>query len=538
MRHGRLSRIIGSALLASLAVPFMGLAQQQAQGHLRKSRNRALIHSETLPGGSPPLVAGTPSQCASMTALIIPNTQITSAQVVPASDDLPEYCSVIGVVAPTAIFEVRLPTNWNQKLYFAGNGAFAGSFSDIEGEVSSGLSRGYATAATDTGHEADIWDASWALNNRPAEIDYGYRALHLTVRVAKIVIASYYGQGPNLSYFDGCSKGGEQGLLEAQQYPQDFDGIAAGAPALDFTGFLTAANWNMQALLATANSSDMPFEKVLVVGAAVLAKCDAVDGLVDGLIDDPRRCSLDPETLLCPHGDAPGCLTAQQADTFKKIYAGPTDSKGVQLFPGLPVGGETDEWTVWLLNTPDWTSFGFTLQDQFLRYLAFRVDDPNFDWATFNFDTDPQRMRFMAGLLNATSTDLSGFRKAGGKLLLYHGWSDPIIAATRTIDYYEGVRREIGPKKTKQFARLFMAPGMSHCGSGSGPYAFDYLTALEGWVEQGIAPDSMVAYHFDENGVDRSRPLCAYPQVARYTGHGSIDDAANFRCVEPDSDPD
>ena len=535
MRHGRPFWITGTALLALLVAPFVGLAQDQARGHhAQRSRYIRSLHES-----GAPFVTGTPSTCARMTALIIPNTQITSAQVVPASDGLPEYCSVVGVVSPAVGFEVRLPTDWNQKLYFAGNGAFAGSIPDTDLETAFGLTRGYATAATDTGHQADPFDASWALNNRPAEIDYGYRSVHVTVGVAKIIINSYYGQAPHFSYFDGCSKGGQQGLEEAQQYPDDFNGIADGSPAFDFTGIFTAANWNMQALHATADSSEIPPEKVPVIGAAVLASCDAVDGLVDGLIDDPRRCSFDPDILRCLGGDAPDCLTGKQVRALKKIYAGPTGAFGPQLFPGLPVGGETVEWDTWLINTPDAPSLAFALQDQFFRYLAFRVDDPNFDWATFDFDKDPPRMRFMGGILNATNTDLSGFRKAGGKLLMYHGWSDPIIAATRTIDYYKSVRRELGPKKTKQFARLFMAPGMSHCTSGSGPFAFDYFTALEGWVEQGIAPDSMVAYHFDDNGnVDRTRPLCAYPQVARYQGHGSIDDAANFRCVEPEPDSD
>ncbi len=535
MRHGRLSLITGTALIALLAAPFMVLAEGHANS--RKWRNHVLTKPATPPASSRPSVIGNSSTCARLTELIIPNTQITFAQVVPASDYLPEYCNVDGVISPAVGFEVRLPTDWNQKLYFVGDGGFAGY---IEGDTSNGLLRGYATASTDTGHEADSLDASWALNNRPAEIDYGYRGVHVTVGVARTIIAAYYGQGPRLSYFDGCSNGGRQGLKEAQEYPGDFDGIADGAPALDFTGTLgLGANWNMQALHSTPDSSVLPVEKVPVIGAAVLASCDAVDGLVDGLIDDPRRCSFEPDILRCLGRDAPDCLTGRQLHALKQIYAGPTDSSGMQLFPGLPVGGETVEWDIWLINTPDSTALAFTFQDQFLRYLAFKVDDPNFNWATFNFDTDPQRLQFMARILNATSPDLSGFRNAGGKLLLYQGWSDPIIPATRTIDYYQDVQRKLGLslKKTKQFARLFLAPGMSHCGGGSGPFAFDYFTALEGWVEHGIAPDSMVAYHFDDDGnVDRTRPLCAYPQVARYIGTGSIDDAASFRCVDPPSD--
>lgn len=484
-------------------------------------------------GSSRPASALTmPRTCDEMASVSIPDARITSAELIPAGDGLPEHCLVVGIVSPAAGFEACLPTEWNGKLYFAGNFAFAGYIAD----TSLGLSRGYATVSTDTGHQADLFDASWALDNRPAEIDYAFRAVHRTAVAAKAILARYYGEGPRRSYFDGCSNGGRQGMREAEQYPGDFDGIAAGAPVLDWTGLTIASNWNMQALFGEAGSL-IPLEKVPVIGNAVLAACDGVDGLVDGQIDDPRRCAFAPDTLLCPHDDAPNCLTAPQVKALKKIYAGPTNSAGRRLFPGLPLGGETVDhfgWDVWLIGFPDFPPLDLVEQDQFLRYLAFRVDDPNFDWTTFNFDTDPLRMRPMGDLLNADDTDLSAFRTAGGKLLLWQGWSDPIISATQTIDYYEALRRAMGRRETGQFARLFLAPAVAHCGAGTGPDVFDYLTALEGWVERGIAPDRMEAAHYDEKGeVDRSRPLCAFPMVARYQGRGSIDDAANFRCVDP-----
>jgi feruloyl esterase len=476
--------------------------------------------------------------CVGLKKLEIPDTQITSAQMVPARDDVPEYCDVFGLVKGSIGFAVKMPTSgWNQKLFFEGSGAFGGYIDELTWP----LIYGYATASTDTGHQADLFDASWALDNRNAEIDFGHRAVHLTAVVAKIILNAYYGRGPRLSYFDGCSTGGAEGLREAQLYPDDFNGIISGAPALDYTGLFIAENWNQQALHATPDSSDIPLEKIPVIGNAVVADCDAMDGLVDGLIDDPRRCSFDPNSLRCRSGDAPDCLTGSQVRALKKIYAGPTASSGMRLFPGLSVGGETLNqwgWDTWLINSPGVPSFGFVLQDQFFRYLAFRVDDENFDWSTFDFDADPQRMGLMAHILNATNTDLSAFRDAGGKLLLYHGWSDPIIAPKRTIDYYAEVQHRFGPNQTKRFARLFMAPGMSHCQLGPGPFSFDAVGTLERWVEQGIAPSSIEAAHFDESGnVDRTRPLCPYPRVARYTDVGSIDDAANFRCVEPpDSD--
>lgn len=482
----------------------------------------------------PAVTFGHTGNCTSLKNLVIPNTQITSADVVAADGDVPEYCDVFATVSSTIGFEVQMPTTgWNQKLFFEGSGGFGGYIDEFTWP----LIYGYATANTDTGHQADIFDASWALNNRPAEIDFGHRSIHLTAVVAKIILNAFYHRGPRLSYYDGCSSGGAEGLREAQLYPNDFNGIIAGAPVLDFTGLFVAENWNQQALHATADSSEIPLDKIPVIGDAVVARCDAVDGLTDGLIDDPRRCTFDPETLRCPSGDAPDCLTGQQVRALKKIYAGPTNSSGAHLFPGLPVGGETINqwgWDTWLINSPDAPSFGFVLQDQFFRYLAFRVDDENFDWTTFDFDTDPQRLKLMGDILNATNTDLSRFRDAGGKLLLYHGWNDPIAAATRTITYYNDVQRRLGQNPTRQFARLFMAPGMSHCQLGPGPFSFDSVGTLEKWVEQGIAPNSIEASHFDENGnVDRTRPLCAYPRVARYTGSGSIDDAANFRCVDP-----
>ncbi|HTO87137.1 MAG TPA: tannase/feruloyl esterase family alpha/beta hydrolase [Thermoanaerobaculia bacterium] len=479
--------------------------------------------------------SGASRNCARLTRLAIRDGLINLAEVIPASDEVPAYCHVVGVVNPAVGFELRLPIDsWNGRLYFIGNIGFGGGVWD----TSFAVALGYVGVSTDTGHVGDFLDASWALDNRPAEIDYGSRAVHVTATVSKMIVAAFYGKGPRYSYFDGCSNGGRQGLQEAERYPGDFDGIAAGSPALDFTGAITAANWNQQALHATIDSSIIPPEKLQMIGDAALASCDGVDGLIDGLIEDPRKCSFDPDTLRCRNGDAPDCLTAGQVRALKKIYAGPTDSSGKQLFPGVPPGAESPNlpgsWNAWLINTPDGPSFGFILQDQFLRYLAFPVDDANFDWKRLNFDRDPQRMQLMGGIINATNPDLSEFGRSGGKLLLWHGWSDPIIEAARTVDFYEDVRRTLGRAQTERLARLFLAPGVSHCGGGTGPDSFDYFTALQDWVEKGIAPDSLESAHYDADGnIDRTRPLCVYPRVARYNGHGSIDDAANFQCVEP-----
>ncbi len=486
--------------------------------------------STTNAATSPQLLGSTETNCAGMWSLNIPDVEIVEVKLVFGD---PEYCSVIGYLKSRMVFEVLLPTNWNGKMYFRGNGGFAGELAD----TSPGLGRGYATISTDTGHQGDGLDATWALDNRTAEIDYAYRAVHQVVVLGKKIIQAYYKRAPKFSYFDGCSNGGRQALMEAEKYPADFNGIAAGCPALDWTGFMIGANWDMQALQATENSNLIPFEKFQVIGDAVLEECDAIDGLTDGLIDDPRKCHFKAETLLCQSGDGPDCLTQPQVDALKKIDSGPRDSSGHPLYPGFPLAGAVSDfwWAAWLFSNPDFPAVQFSFQDQFFRFMAFNKDNPDFDWRTFDFDTDPQRMNLMARILNATDTDLSRFQELGGKLLLWQGWSDSAIAPTRVIDYYNEVRKRLGRQNAENTIRLFMAPGMAHCFGGTGPNEFDYLTALEQWVEQGVAPESIEATHYGENGPDRTRPLCPFPKVARYNGSGSMNRAANFTCVAPEA---
>jgi feruloyl esterase len=483
------------------------------------------------------------ANCSEMLSRELPDTEITSAQLIPADPDSgsPEYCDVMGFTESTIGFDVRMPTDWNGKMYFGGNKGFAGK---TRSDTLEGLTRNYATVSTDTGHKIQndlgILDASWALDDRQAEIDFGSRAVHLTAVLAKTILSSYYGTAARYSYFDGCSTGGSQSLREAEMFPEDFDGYVAGDPVFDFRGTLLALNWKMQAIKATPDSDLISLDNLALLGNAVLEACDAIDGLKDGLIADPRKCNFDPASLLCKNGDHTNCLTKDQVRAFELIYEGPRTSSGVQLFPGLVKGGETpdglgngDGWDG-MINTPGSPSSEFILQDQFLRYLAFRVDNPNYVWSTFNFDTDWQKTDFMASILDATSTDLSRFHELGRKLLIYHGWSDETVSPLRTLDYYRDVSNRLGSGETADSIRLFMAPGMYHCGTGPGPDTFDYLSALEQWVEKGVPPEEMPSTHFDVNGnPDRTRPLCAYPKEAHYNGTGSIDDAANFTCVAP-----
>ena len=483
--------------------------------------------------------------CANLTKLAIPDTVIDSAVVVAQANGLPEYCDAFGTIHGRVGFNVRLPTAWNHKLYFVGNQGFAGA---VIHNTSDALSRHYATVSTDTGHKFNpdlgILDASWGLNNRSAELDYAYRAVHETATVSRQIVSAYYRSQPNHAYFEGCSNGGRQALQEAQRYPNDFDGIIAGDPVLDFTGLVIGEAWDMKKLHATDTSSDIPIDKLPVIGAAVLAQCDAADGLEDSLINDPKQCHPRPEALQCPHNyDAANCLTLVQVRALKAIYSGPRDSQGRQLYPGFPAGGETPDlslngWDAWLVANQDWPSFTRFILDGFLRFLALTPDRPNFDFNDFNFNTDPAAMQNAADMFNADNSNLSAYRQSGGKLLMYQGWSDVTQTAFRTIDYFEEVRHRYGRHTTDQFARLFMAPGMYHCDSGPGPNSFDKLSALEAWVEHDHAPASIVATHFSDvtGEPDRTRPLCPYPRLARYQGAGDIDRAVNFRCEEPPSD--
>jgi Tannase and feruloyl esterase len=485
----------------------------------------------------------TSDDCTSILSLVIPDTEIHSAAVVPASGTFPQHCRVTAVThgepGSNVGVEVRMPDGWNEKILATTRQGYMGSFPPLTNPAEApAIARRYAIITTDGGHVGpSILDATFAYNNRPAEIDYGYRGLHLAKVVGTAIITAYYGRGPIHSYYQGCSSSGRYGLQSAQRYPTDFDGIIAGAPDPDLTGLCMSLTWDMQATLA----APIPASKLSVLGAAVHAACDAIDGLVDGLIDDPRSCNFDLNTLLCPGDDAPGCFTDDQVATLRKLYGGPEDSSGHQIYPGLAFGGETPDpvgkngWDQYITGVGSTPPIDLALQDQFLKYLAFDVDDPNFDWRTFNFFTDPQRMETMHEILDPSfGEDLSTFQASGGKMIIYQGWSDIGNTPFRTIQYYERLRAGQGRRRLEDSVRLFMVPGMHHCIGGEGPNTFDALRALERWVEQGEAPSSIIAAHTSGSpGTDRTRPLCPFPQHAVYTGSGSIDDAANFKCEGP-----
>jgi feruloyl esterase len=351
----------------------------------------------------------------------------------------------------------------------------------------------------------------------------------------------YYARQVVRSYWNSCSNGGRQGLIEAQRYPQDFDGIVANAPWVDQTGFTIGALWNQRAL----TEAPIPIEKLALVASSVMTKCDKIDGLADGLIDDPRRCDFDParDVPICPAGsDTAQCLTAAQAGTFKKIYGGAM-SGGKPYFPGFMYGSEAmgagpgevraSGWlNVIIPRQADVKAADFSLAESTMKYLVFPKPNPDYDFRTFDFDRDIPLLDRWGKLANAKNPDLSGFNKRGGKLVMTYGWADSILMPMMGVNYFEQAVQKNGPKTT-DFFRLFMVPGMAHCGGGVGPDQNDAVTAVIDWVEKGVAPDSLIANKIANGQVVRSRPLCPYPQVARYRGQGSVDDAASFSCVAP-----
>jgi feruloyl esterase len=479
------------------------------------------------------LHAGT--SCGALATLALPNATITLAQAVDAgrftppgsaaeASGLPAFCRVAATLKPTPDSDIKIEvwmpsSGWNSKLQAVGNGAFNGSISYAA--MMMALVRGYATTSTDTGHVGN--NGSFAVGHPEKVIDFGWRAVHEMAAASKTVVAAYYDAGPKYSYWNGCSAGGRQAMKEAQRFPADFDGIIAGAPGLDWTGRAAQAVRVAKALEKNEPARLSPPQTQLLHRAVVQA-CDALDGLKDGLIADPTRCTFDPAVLQCQSADATGCLTPAQVETARLIYSPAENPKTKRAISGLAPGSELG-----------WTATGWTASaratglDQF-RFIVF--NDPGWDVQQFNVESDIARAEERdGGTINALDPNLKPFIDRGGKLIQYHGWSDPQISPLNSTQYYTRVRDALGDAAVVPNAyRLFMVPGMGHCGGGEGPNAFDMVGALEQWVEHGKAPNQILALHSTNGVVDRTRPLCPYPQVAVYTGTGSTDEAASFEC--------
>lgn len=486
--------------------------------------------------------------CEKLTKVALADTTIESASVVaagtfapptpaPALRDMPDFCRVIGVSRPAIRFEVWLPLEiWNGKFQGVGNGGTAGFISYRAMAIA--LRRGYATASTDTGHVnhpyGNGFDSSWAKGRPDLVADFGYRALHVTTVNAKAIVAAMYGKTAVHSYYVGCSKGGEQGLMEAQRFPEDYDGLLVGDPAYNWTHHYAGAHlWYSIATLKNPESY-IPASKVAVLAAAVNKACDAKDGVRDGVVNDPLACKFDPAVLECKTGDdTDRCFTVKQVAAVKKIWAGAHDSAGKLIYPGLLPGGEGGPggWAGWVTGSAPFESTHWKAADGFFKDMVF--DDANYNALDFNYDSDmATTMAKTSAMLDAVNPDLRPLERRGGKMILYHGWSDPDITPLSTIDYYDEVQKTVGPTTT-DFVRLFMVPGMQHCSGGPGATTFDGVTALERWVEGGEKPERILATKIVDGAVEETRPLCAYPKEAVYLGKGNTSDAGNFACEVP-----
>jgi feruloyl esterase len=486
--------------------------------------------------------------CESLTSVQMPHVTVTSAKAITPPWEIPPtsgafgtpagqmvkvpFCRVEGFSTPTSDshigFEVWLPlaNDWNGRLLAVGNPGFIGGVA--RGALAGIVQRGYVAASTDTGHT----DAGyfWAVGHPEKLTDWGYRAVHELAAVAKQLIQTRYGRPVQHAYWSSCHNGGNQGLNEAQRYPEDFDGIVAGDPAY-YVSHLQAGSLfiGWVALKDGMNAPGyIPPSKYPAMHRAALDACDAQDGLLDGIIENPPACAYDPVVMQCHGHDQPSCLTAEQVKTAREIYAGAKFNDGTPIYGGFEPGTELS-WAM-MAGGPN----PLSLSEGYFKGMVFENSD--WDFRTFDPDRDTHLAETRTGAaVDGIDPNLKPFKQRGGRLIIYHSWNETTIPPRSIIDYYNNVERAMGgPGKTKDFARLFMVPGLGMCPGFSNAEDFNALEAIQQWVEKGVAPDRILAQHRDDNGtVFRTRPVCAYPKMAKYDGSGDPDDAANFSCVPP-----
>ena len=473
-------------------------------------------------------------------------TQVLKSTFFPASATRVAYCAVDANVSPTVGIGLWLPAdNWNGKYIVRGCGGFCGSI-EMELACKQHLRDGYACLHTDMGHKSTMVDGKWAYNNLQGVVDFGFRATHVATVAGKAITENYYSKSPRYSYFMACSTGGRQGMVEAERFPHDFDGIAVIAPVIDETGAGVQLLWSTVVNRDSAGHEILTADKIAGLHQAVVRACDMNDGVKDGLIGDPRDCKFDPASIRCKSGDRPDCLTEAQVAVVRKIYSGPQDSTGQPLYTGGAQPGSELAWIGAYISKDGADPSYARMQGELWRYMGF-WPNPGPSWTAkdFDFDRDPKRLGMMEALYSGSNPDLRKFKAAGGKLIAVQGWADQSVVPLNTVDYYELATRTMGgPAATMPFFRMFMVPGMIHCSGGEGAYGIDHLGALENWVEKGIAPDKLVgvrpknAADLDYFSIDTrflkpdqiafSRPYFAYPGKAIYSGHGNPDDASSF----------
>jgi serine/threonine protein kinase len=568
-RHKAEVSVMSGFLVMVLAALFLAFNLLGVRGRLFGSAHRSATFKtkgSTVAGGILPAVS-----CDSLANLKLPNTTITATQSFPAGrftpsgsnpiENLPEFCRLEAITQPTADsqirFEVWMPSlGWNRKFRAVGTSGFGGAIN--YDDMPDALRMGYATASTDAGHVSDNLDSTWALGKPEKVIDFGYRATHEMTAATKEILRAFYGQFPEWSYFQGCSDGGRDALMEAQRFPDDYQGILGGAPAVYSIRLMTSGLYNVP----TSSPTYIPASKIPAISAAVRAACDAQDGVADGLINDPPQCRFDPSVLLCRGAESEACLTASQVTQLKKMYGGLKDSKGRQLYPGYPPGSEEgdDGWTQWLTGSGPGQGMISIFAINFFRNMVF--DNPTWDFRSISAEKAAAIADIkVGGIVDPADPDLRRFQAHGGKLILYHGWSDAGMSPFATIKYYDSVAAAMSADQPQNFVRLYLAPGMRHCYGGPGPNSFGQIDltslgakssptnldpqynisiALEQWVEKGVAPGPVIATKYIDDsdpaqGIKMTRPLCPYPQVSTYKGSGDTNSASNFVCAEATS---
>jgi Tannase and feruloyl esterase len=520
---------------------------------LRQLSILAVVIVLTVPAGA--------ARCAELVKISISGVTVISASDIaaghftpPGSEkalDTPAFCRVIAVARPSSDsvinFAVWIPTGeqWNEDFLGVGNGGYNGAIQYAE--LTDGLKRGFAVASTDTGHTGA--DLAFAAGHPEKIVDWGYRAIHIMTESAKQIIREYSGALPKHSYFMGCSTGGHQALSEVQRFPADYDGVVAGDPGNNRVHLNVGFLWAFAATHDANGNAILPSSKLSLLNKAALQTCDAADGVEDGVISEPEKCQFDPGVLRCKDKENDQCLTEPQIAAAKKVYAGPRNPRtGEQIIAGYSPGSESPEGDSWAHG---WRTY-ITDPNEPMR-LDFWKDwvfnNPTWDWHKFDYDRDVAYADAKLVAVNASSPDLTPFKARGGKLLMFSGWADPVGPAMDAVNYYKRVEKTMGGRQeTESFFRLFMFPGMAHCGGGPGPNCFggfgptanppeierdaehDVLSAVVQWVEKGVAPSHVVAAHLSGGKIDRTRPLCPYPRLARWNRIGSSDDAKNFTC--------
>jgi len=476
-----------------------------------------LVAQESMAPGNIACIA-----CEEILDLRFPEVEITEATKI---SEKTSYCKVLGTIGKEIDFELLLPGDWNRRFFMGGGGGFVGS---IANGARWSVHDGYATSGTNTGHKGNGIKADWALDNMERQINFGHLAIHRTAMVSKAIIAEYYCHDPEYSYFMGCSRGGGQAMMEAQRYPEDFDGIIVGAPAFGWPAFGAEFIQNIQAIYPDPDNLVEPVitkSNLALLQAAILDQCDELDGIKDNILSDPTACNFDLSSLpTCPD-DVIGeeCFTIGQLKAIQTVYDGiASDQK--KIYPGFPLGGENEPggWLPWITgqNTGSmelgFPSLQFGFGTEMFKYLIFQ--DPEWDYSTYDFSDFFEETRYASAYLDATSTDYSEFKKRKGKMIIYHGWNDPALSAYATIEHYEALREK--DSAISDYVRLFLLPGVLHCSSGPGPDKADWIGLLRDWVENGNAPDRVIMSKVRNGQVEMTRPVFPYPRKAVYDGKG------------------